>query len=283
MATSVVAYEFRCTRCYQVIQLSTDLEGTQLPCPWCQTLLQAPEANGRLSPVAAPAVSPASAAAPERPSIDELKACARQRAKSAAGGPSVRCHNPARMSASRLSRLGAITIDMVAFMIAHFLGIIPTLVLSFTDVINRPTMVAYAEFACRDIPIALITKNWRPVQSAASYFSPSLWLLIVAANSIAVLFLLFQAYSVATRGQSVGKRLMRIKIVNGSGDTPGFATGVLIRSCGINAVGIVSAFVLVGWPAAFLRLLVTANIMAICLEPPRCLHDRIAGTYVIRA
>ena len=190
---------------------------------------------------------------------------------------------PDRLCCSRLSRLIAYIIDLFALVFAQLAGAIPVICLGLINVVERPTVEAYAEFMCLKVPIAALTREWGAVQTAIGAFRTDMWILIVGIHSVLILFLICQAFGVAQHGQSFGKRVMKIRIVNTQGEPPGFFSGVVLRSILINALGIAASCVLSEWPAFFVRLLCLANIAAICLEPPRCLHDRIAGTYVISA
>lgn len=115
------------------------------------------------------------------------------------------------------------------------------------------------------------------------YFSTELWTVIIAGASLFVLFQIWQAYSVATRGQSFGKRLLGIKIVDSEGFVPGLARGVLIRRFPVFVVGSLAYFALGGFAAAGLKVLLWSNLAVILLSPPRCGHDLIAGTFVVTA
>ena len=289
MSATLQAYQFRCTNCYQVVQLDTAAAGSQVSCPWCTAPIEAPEATedqlcDATTVAASPVNSAASLAAPTgRQSIEELKEAARQRAKTAERNPRGCGGRPDRLCCSRLSRLVAYIIDLFGFVVSQLMGAVPVICLGLLDVIQRPTVSAYAEFMCRKVPIAALTRDWSDVQSAVAAFSSDMWIVMGAVHSVVVVFLICQAWGVAQQGQSFGKRVMRIRIVNTQGEPPGFFSGVVVRSVLVNGLGIAASFVLSEWPAFFVRLLCLANIAAICLEPPRCLHDRIAGTYVIRA
>ena len=288
MATSVDVYEFRCTRCYQSIQQSTDLAGSELPCPWCGQSTQAPEVTeDRILQATDSVLSPPPHAAPLPPAgsacqtVDELRNAAKLSAKDRS--TTTRCSNPERMSASRLSRLVAFVIDVIVVSFASGLGVIPMIVLSVIDVIGRPAVQEYAKFMTYEVPMGILTKEWQSVEAFLARAGLEFWLAFAAAHSVLALVLLYQAYSVAKQGQSIGKKCMRIRIVNSFGEPPGFATGVLIRCCLVNFVGMLPLFYLTEWPAFFLNFLLIANVLAICLNPPRCIHDRIAGTYVVSA
>jgi len=84
---------------------------------------------------------------------------------------------------------------------------------------------------------------------------------------------LYQCQLVATSGQSLGKRWSQIRIVLDNGEPPGFWRGVVLRS----------------WLLALFRLIpVLGNVISlfdtlmIFGAGNRCLHDRVAGTRVIK-
>ena len=79
---------------------------------------------------------------------------------------------------------------------------------------------------------------------------------------------------VARSGQSIGKRVMGLRVVKVGGDHASVWTILLLR----NAVPvIVSAVPVLGQAFAL------ANLAAGLREDGRCLHDHIAGTVVVRA
>jgi uncharacterized RDD family membrane protein YckC len=83
-----------------------------------------------------------------------------------------------------------------------------------------------------------------------------------------------QAALVGTTGQSIGKKILRMKIVLENGELPGFLRGVLLRSwvatlCwGIPVVG---------------RAMMLVDAVFVFRRDRRCLHDLLAGTRVIDA
>ncbi|MEO8180664.1 MAG: RDD family protein [Deltaproteobacteria bacterium] len=83
----------------------------------------------------------------------------------------------------------------------------------------------------------------------------------------------YQCYLIATNGQSLAKRWLRIRIVRENGEAPGFLKGVVLRS----------------WVLALLRVVPMVghivglvDTLMIFGDDQRCLHDRIAGTRVIQ-
>lgn len=97
-----------------------------------------------------------------------------------------------------------------------------------------------------------------------------------ALNAMCVLY--FPAFALAvcqwnmtaTRGQTIAKKLLRMKIVTRNGQSPGFFQGVMLRSWATALLGVIPFFGLL-------------NLLFIFGEPRRCNHDYPAGTYVIDA
>ncbi|MEY2882274.1 MAG: hypothetical protein RLZZ15_4654 [Verrucomicrobiota bacterium] len=84
-----------------------------------------------------------------------------------------------------------------------------------------------------------------------------------------------QLWQLTTRGQTLGKRIVGVRIVRLSdGSNPGFVTTVLLRTCvpaligGVPWIGIIFSLV---------------DVCMIFGEERRCLHDLIAGTKVVNA
>lgn len=98
---------------------------------------------------------------------------------------------------------------------------------------------------------------------------------IVAAGVGALLLLGIQIYLLVTRGQTLGKMMLGIKIVNfEDGLNPGFVKVVLLRL-------IVNGFI---GAVPFLGLIYTlVDTLFIFREDRRCIHDLIAGTMVVKA
>ena len=89
----------------------------------------------------------------------------------------------------------------------------------------------------------------------------------------------YQMYLEAAKGQSLGKRWMRTKIVALDGSPPGFARAILLRRGVTIAIYLVIARMF-SVPLAYAFGLV--DLLMIFGAGNRCLHDRIAGTRVVR-
>lgn len=86
-------------------------------------------------------------------------------------------------------------------------------------------------------------------------------------------FLLVNGYLLATRGQTVGKVLMKTKIVSDGGDQLELGSLVLKRYL---PIWLLTSIPFIG------PLFGLANALAIFRENRKCIHDDIAGTKVIK-
>jgi uncharacterized RDD family membrane protein YckC len=84
---------------------------------------------------------------------------------------------------------------------------------------------------------------------------------------------LYQCRLIATSGQSLGKRWKQIRIVLDDGTAPGFWRGVVLRSWVLMLFRFIP---LLG------NVISLVDILMIFGAGNRCLHDRLAGTRVIK-
>ena len=92
--------------------------------------------------------------------------------------------------------------------------------------------------------------------------------------------LLVQIIMVSMRGQTIGKRLLGIRIVRfGDGSNPGFVRAWLLRSLGVGLIGTLAALILPMLGNVFSIV----NYAFIFRADRRCLHDFIADTKVVKA
>ncbi len=106
-------------------------------------------------------------------------------------------------------------------------------------------------------------------------------LALFAALQLALLGI--QIFLLSSRGQSLGKILLGVRVVRADHDEPpGFLRAWLLRELPSGAIqGMLQLVPIVGF---FLRFaFVTTNYLMIFREDRRCLHDFIAGTRVVRA
>lgn len=83
-----------------------------------------------------------------------------------------------------------------------------------------------------------------------------------------------QAVLISARGQSVGKLLLRIRVVDADGRNPGFLRAYLLREGG----RLVLTFI--PYIGIMLRLV---DLLMITRHDRRTLHDQLAGTFVVEA
>tara|TARA_R110002126_G_scaffold75179_4_gene187365 strand:- start:5056 stop:5655 length:600 start_codon:yes stop_codon:yes gene_type:complete len=108
---------------------------------------------------------------------------------------------------------------------------------------------------------------------------------IIGGREILLLFVAFgpwitwNSYLIHTRSQSVGKMIMRIKVVAKNGGPAGTARQLILRAGLSQIPGAILPY------AAFLRSLIIFPIIDnvfIFTKDKRTLHDRIAGTIVVK-
>ncbi len=97
----------------------------------------------------------------------------------------------------------------------------------------------------------------------------------VTTGAAIVLLLGIQIYLLVTRGQTLGKKFLGIKIVSfEDGSNPGFVKIFLLRVFVNGLIGAVP-FIGIGYNLA--------DILFIFRDDRRCIHDLIAGTKVVKA
>lgn len=96
----------------------------------------------------------------------------------------------------------------------------------------------------------------------------------MAIGIAALPIMLMNLYLLGSRGQTLGKMLVKVKIVRTTGEDANLVRLVLLRILPINAVGFIP--VLGG-------LIGLVDALMIFTEDRRCLHDHFAGTIVVNA
>ena len=145
--------------------------------------------------------------------------------------------------------------------------------------------------------IAYIPMIWGAVSMSGSYaaamdpenpvaIEPSGFALgMIGLGGILILaYLIFQAVLMSKTGQSLGKRIMKIKVVNEDGDNPGFAGTVAMREIVPNLVlGVVGLIPFLGVIAQFGFWVACLVMLFLVDRDRRTLQDMIAKTYVVDA
>ena len=89
-----------------------------------------------------------------------------------------------------------------------------------------------------------------------------------------ILFLVLHGYLLATRGQTIGKALLGIRIVRGDGSPASFGRIIGLRYLPTT---------LIAWIPLVGALYALIDCLLIFRESRRCLHDNIADTVVVTA
>jgi len=88
-----------------------------------------------------------------------------------------------------------------------------------------------------------------------------------------LLFLLIQGYLLATTGQTIGKKLLGLRIVRSNGERADVGHVIGLRYL---LVWVIAAIPVVGWIFAL------ADALMIFRDSRKCLHDNIADTIVVK-
>lgn len=123
------------------------------------------------------------------------------------------------------------------------------------------------------IPIMMMMGTWSALMSGRAS-QPSILQNLLGIFLGCLFFLLAHGYFLKTAGQTIGKKLIGIRIVDLSDNLPSFTRLIGARYL---PVWLTSAIPFIG------GLLVIVDALFIFGSERRCLHDRIAGTKVIRA
>lgn len=96
----------------------------------------------------------------------------------------------------------------------------------------------------------------------------------------------------ATRGQTIGKKILGLRIIKADGENPGFVGAFLLRTAVpllLYAMPLMfyavswrsgpDSLVMITWLGVVFFLI---DILFIYGEEQRCLHDRMAGTIVVK-
>jgi uncharacterized RDD family membrane protein YckC len=89
-----------------------------------------------------------------------------------------------------------------------------------------------------------------------------------------VLFLLIQGYLLATTGQTIGKKLLGLRIVRSSGERGDAGRVIGLRYV---LIWVITAIPVVGW------IFGLVDALMIFRDSRKCLHDNIADTIVVKA
>jgi uncharacterized RDD family membrane protein YckC len=130
------------------------------------------------------------------------------------------------------------------------------------------TLLLLVPVVCAAIPLGVLE-----ARASSGEDDTAMILFMVVAGLMGVALLGAQCFMIANRGQSIGKRLVKTRIVRLDGSNPGFVHGVLLRGLVGNLPGAVP---FVG------NVYNIVDTLCIFKDDRRTLRDMIAGTRVIQ-
>lgn len=144
--------------------------------------------------------------------------------------------------------------------------------------------VAYVPLIWGGIEMVGDYSNMNPESNIAPEMSAFSAGLVLLGGVMIVGFLIFQAVLMSKTGQSLGKRIMNIKVVDEEGENPGFKGVVLMREVVPNlALSVIALIPFIGGIVQF-GFWVACLVMLFLVDRNRqTLQDMIAKTYVVNA
>ncbi len=121
------------------------------------------------------------------------------------------------------------------------------------------------------IPILTLSEDGATI--GGETFDTKAWVMLGLGISVVLGIAVVQAVMISNTGQSLGKRLMKTKIVRLDGSNPGFLYGVFMRSFVARLAGFIPG---VG------NLYNLVDALFVFRKDRRTIHDHIAGTRVIQ-
>jgi uncharacterized RDD family membrane protein YckC len=97
-----------------------------------------------------------------------------------------------------------------------------------------------------------------------------------------LLFLVVQVWMLSVRGQSIGKRIIGLRIVKLDGTEPGFVHAWLMREALVTAIGMAAGFIPIIGPILLRPAFHLVDWCLIFRDDELCLHDTIANTRVVK-
>lgn len=222
--------QHRCTRCFRTLSADIHQVGTEQPCEFCGQLLVVPD--------------------PESLAEQFSSYISRKPAREQAYGSEAAMTSLASFSLGNTNPLAPLwkrfvgsLVDNVLLGLAFVAGVFLAILLMQQGLLDRH---------------AVMSKVWNidKINAQAAIYFP-----------VAIL-LIFQWNLIASRGQSIGKFLLRMKIVDPHGGNPGFICGVVLRNWLRALLSLLPLFAFLDWVVIF-------------GESRRCIHDYLAGTTVV--
>jgi len=247
-----VFVEFRCNRCWCSNCADSEAVGTEVECRNCGQETTVPEATPDRIARAEALLSEQPALINKPPAVDKSK-----------------LEFDRKLSDRELieiaKRESFVPLDQMDFLGHPNASAIARLVATIVD-----NVLIFTSFAAGFVLVAWLAKmgvTENPMESLRSNKEFGLIPLVVL-SSLPTLLIFGQWFLLATSGQTIGKKLLMIRIVSTNGKLPGFLQAVVLR----NWLRVVFSFV------PFFGLI---DALFIFSDSRRCLHDYLASTRVV--
>lgn len=231
MTATLEQIQHRCTRCFRSLTAELSEVGTEKPCDFCGQALLVPDPETVAAEYAT--TYPAKRKFREQSFGSET-------AMAELAGFTVGNNNPL---APLWKRFVGCFVDNFLLVMAYVAGVALVIFLISQGIFDKH-LIKSKQF------------NLQQLNAQAAIYFPVLGLLLIQWNLI------------ATRGQSLGKMLLGMKIVDRQGGNPGFVSGVILRNWLRAALNFIPFFGLV-------------DALVIFGDSRRCIHDFLAGTHVV--
>lgn len=244
-------HEFDCAGCQKRLQVRAELVGVLTKCPHCETVqvVNQPAPSDEVIPVAQ--IATPNPFAEQEPSVNPYHAAPRM------APPAQQSYRRRSTALQRIlerftlaspgGRLVAAVVDWLAYIAAIAPGLIVT----------------------------------NALDGAAPDMADLIGGTLIVFGSLGLMA--YQWYMIATTGQSLGKRLMGIRIINEGGGDPGFVMGVVVRIWAMAGIKLFAGLFLGMMCFPFTAIILLIDPLCIFSESRQCLHDKLASTFVVEA
>ncbi len=247
-----VFVEFRCNRCWYSNCADSDTVGTEVECRNCGQEITVPEATPDRIARAEAMLGEQPALVNKPPAVDKSK-----------------LEFDRKLSDRELIEIAKIEsyvpLDQMDFLGHPNASAIARLVATIVD-----NILIFTSFAAGFVLVAWLAKLGvmeNPMETIRSQKELGLISLIVL-SLLPTILIFGQWFLLATSGQTIGKKLLMLRIVTIGGKLPGFLQAVVLR----NWLRVVFSFV------PFFGLI---DVLFIFSDSRRCLHDYLASTRVV--
>lgn len=268
--------EFACPYCDRVTRVPATYGGRQGKCPGCQKVIEVPAVDG---PAGKPADAPApiaAAGAPAAPKADDVPDWQKQHVPKAESDdgpqrPCPFCGETIKAAAKKCKFCGE-------FLDPSARGVLRGGAATHGGQLASPFSRFGAKFIDGLIeggPFFVLLMIGAGLADRGGGNNPAAGVaLILVGVAYFLAVCIYQWYLIATSGQTIGKRIVGVRVVKVDGSPVDFVSGVILRNWTITGIGMIP------YIGGCLNLI---GFLLIFGQDRKCLHDHIASTVVIDA